>query len=291
MAKENRAKIMMAASMIIFGTIGIFVKRIGISSGELALFRAVMAVAVVGLFLLLTKQPLSLNAIGRSLPLLLISGCAMAFNWILLFEAYRYTTVSAATLSYYFAPVIVTLVSALRFKEKTGKKQWLCFCMATVGIVLITGLGDIQAGSSHLKGIAFGLGAACLYATVMLLNKKITNVDGLSRTFFQFAAAALVLTPYVFFTAGLSLPALDAPGWCCLLAVGLIHSGLAYCLYFSAIKSLPGHKTAILSYIDPFVALVLSVTVLGEPLTPVQLIGGILILGFTLWNELPSKKQ
>ena len=108
--KENRVNLIMAASMVIFGTIGLFVKRIGISSGELALFRAVMAVAVVGLFLIITKQPLSLKAIGRSLPLLLISGCAMAFNWILLFEAYRYTTVSVATLSYYFAPVIVTVV-------------------------------------------------------------------------------------------------------------------------------------------------------------------------------------
>lgn len=291
MKTQNRARLMNIGSMAIFGTIGLFVRNIAVSSGELALYRAVMAAILIGLFLLVTRQRIPFRAIRKSLPLLLLSGCAMGFNWILLFEAYKYTTVSVATLSYYFAPVLVTLACPILFREKMGLRQWLCFTMSTLGLILITGLGDLNAGSNHLLGIGFGLGAACLYATVILLNKFIQDVEGLHRTFLQFLAAVAVLTPYVLLTGGITVHTLDATGWVFLLAVGILHTGVAYCLYFSSLKELPGQKAAILSYVDPLVAVLLSVAVLGEPITPLQIVGGALILGFTLWNELtPAKK-
>ncbi len=286
---DPRGKMLIA--MATFGTLALFVRNISLPSGELALCRAVMASLLLGGFLLITGQRIPFAAIKKELPLLLISGVAMGFNWILLFEAYKYTTVSVATLSYYFAPVLVTIACPILFREKMGIKQWVCFIMSTVGIVLITGLGDLSGGSSHLTGILFGLGAACLYATVVLINKFIKGVEGIHRTFLQFAAAAAVLLPYVLFTGGFHFEQLDGMGWLCLLIVGLIHTGVTYCLYFSALKDMPGQKAAILSYIDPLVAVVISVTVLGETMTLWQIVGGGLILGFTLWNEIePSKK-
>ena len=283
---------MLIISMGIFGTIGLFVKAIPLSSGEIALYRAILAAMLIGLFLLITKQKIPFKKIKKEIPLLLASGCAMGINWILLFEAYKYTTVSAATLSYYFAPVIVTVACPILFKEKMKAKQWICFVMSTIGIVLITGIGDTSGGSNHLVGILFGLGAACFYATVILLNKFIKNVDGIHRTFLQFLAAIIVLIPYVGFTSGINLGSLNAKGVICLLVVGLVHTGITYCLYFSSLKELAGQKAAILSYIDPLVAVLVSVIVLGEDMSVLQIIGGILILGFTLWNEItPSKKS
>ena len=281
---------MLAVSMAIFGTLAPFVRNVAVSSGELALYRAIMAAIILGLFLLITRQKIPFRTIKKELVLLLFSGVAMGFNWILLFEAYKYTTVSAATLSYYFAPVIVTLVCPLLFKEKMRAKQWICFVMSTVGLVLITGIGDSQSGTDNLKGILFGIGAAFFYATVILLNKFIKNVAGIHRTFLQFIAAIIVLVPYVAFSGGVTLGVLDSKGWVCLLIVGIIHTGITYCLYFSSLKELPGQKAAILSYIDPLVAVLISVTVLGESMSLLQIIGGALILGFTLWNELPSQK-
>lgn len=232
MHNQNIARLMNIAAMVIFGTLGLFVRKIGVSSGELALYRAIMAAVLIGLFLLVTRQKIPFRQIKKELPVLLLSGCAMGFNWILLFEAYNYTTVSVATLSYYFAPVLVTLACPILFREKMGARQWLCFGMSTVGLVLITGLGDLGAGSNHLVGIGFGLGAACLYATVILLNKYIKNVEGLHRTFLQFLSAVAVLVPYVACTGGVTLGSLDSIGWVCLLVVGLVHTGVAYCLYF-----------------------------------------------------------
>ncbi len=278
--------------MSVFGTIGLFVRNIPLPSGEIALYRAVLAAVLIGFFLLVTRQKIPFGKIKKEIPLLILSGVAMGFNWILLFEAYKYTTVSVATLSYYFAPVIVTIACPILFKEKMGAKQWICFFMSTLGIVLITGIGDLSQGSSHIKGILFGLGAASLYATVILLNKFIKNVDGIHRTFLQFIAAIMVLVPYVAFTDGVNLKILDTKGWIFLLVIGLVHTGVTYCLYFSSLKELPGQKAAILSYIDPLVAVLVSVVVLHEKMTIMQVLGGILILGFTLWNEIsPEKKK
>ena len=291
MKRLTDPKLMLIVSMFIFGTIGLFVRNIPVSSGELALYRAVLAALLIGCYLLLSKQSIPFAQIKKELPLLLLSGIAMAFNWILLFQAYKYTTVSVATLSYYFAPVIVTVACPILFKEKMGAKQWICFAMSTLGIVLITGIGDLSGGSNHFIGIIFGLGAACLYATVILLNKLIKKVQGIHRTFLQFIAAIIVLIPYVSLTSGFSLGSLNARGWVFLLIVGLIHTGVTYCMYFSSLKELPGQKAAILSYIDPLVAVLCSVLILGEAMSLMQIIGGLLILGFTLWNEISPQNQ
>ena len=286
MNKENKARIMLIISMAVFGTIGLFVKNIPLASGEIALYRAVLAFMLISIYLLVTKQKIEFSKIKKELPLLIISGVAIGFNWILLFEAYKYTTVSVATLSYYFAPVIVTVVCPIIFREKMTKKQWICFIMSTLGIVLITGIGELGGQNKHFIGIMFGLGAAMLYAFVVLVNKFIKNVGGIHRTFLQFLSAIVVLLPYVWVTSGINVGTLNGSGLGFLLVIGLVHTGITYCMYFTALKELPGQKAAILSYIDPFVAVVVSVALLGEGITFMQIIGGMLILGFTLWNEI-----
>lgn len=288
MKKFSNPRLMLIASMTIFGTLGPFVRNIPVSSGELALYRAVLAALLIALFLLITKQKIPFSLMKKEVPLLLASGMAMGINWILLFEAYKYTTISVATLSYYFAPVIVTLVCPILFKEKLTTKQLVCFLMSTLGLILITGIGDI-GGRNDFLGILFGLGAAVFYASVILLNKFIKNVEGLHRTFLQFLSAIVILLPYVLTTSGLTLGKLNSIGWLNLLIVGLIHTGVTYCMYFSSLKELPGQKAAILSYIDPLVAVLISVTILGESMGLWQAVGGVLILGFTLLNEISPK--
>ena len=288
MKKAVNPRLLFIASMTTFGTLSIFVRNIPVSSGELALYRAVLATLLIAGFLLLTKQQIPFSNITKEVPLLLVSGAAMGINWILLFEAYKYTTVSVATLSYYFSPVIVTVVCPILFKEKLTGKQIVCFVMSTLGLVLITGIGEVGNGRD-LVGILFGLGAAVLYATVILLNKFIENVEGIHRTFLQFLSTIVILIPYVIMTSGITLGKLNGIGWVNLLIVGLIHTGVTYCMYFSSLRELPGQKAAILSYIDPLVAVLISVTILGESMTLWQMVGGIFILGFTLWNEISPK--
>lgn len=284
------AKLKMILSMAIFGTIPLFVRLIPLTSAEVALFRALIALACLAAAKAALKKPVPIRGAGGDLPLLLLSGAAMGFNWILLFEAYRYTTVSVATLSYYFAPVIVMAASVPLLNERMTPLRLLCFVGSTAGLVLVINAGGLSQGSDPAKGVLFGLGAAALYATVILLNKRIRRYSGLDRTLLQFAAAAVVLAPYVLLTGGIRFGGMTGFSWVYLLAVGAVHTALAYVLYFSSLKALAGQEAAILSYIDPLVAVLLSVAVLGEPATAAQLAGGAMILGFTLLNELRGQR-
>lgn len=283
--KHKNAKAMMIASMAIFGTLGIFTRNIAVTSGELALYRAVLAISLIAVYLVCTKQIINLKASKKELVLLLFSGAAIGINWILLFEAYKYTTISAATLSYYFAPVIVTVVCPILFHEKLTGKQIFCFIMSTLGLIMITGTSNIRDKRDFI-GILFGISAAIFYAAVIILNKFIKNIDGIHRTFLQFLSAIIILVPYVLLTSGIHLGNLDIKGWGNLLIIGLFHTGITYCMYFSSLKELAGQEASILSYIDPLVAVLISVLILGETMSIAQAIGGALILGFTLWNEL-----
>ena len=285
------SKLVYGISLAVFGTLGLFTRYIPLSSGELAMYRAVLATILLTVYMVISNQKIDFSAVKKEIPLLFISGMAMGINWVLLFQAYSYTTVSVATLSYYFAPVIVTVVCPFLFKEKMTAKQVICFAMSTIGLAMIIGVGETDKSGNNLIGIAFGLGAAVFYATVVLINKFIKGVTGIHRTFFQFIAAIVVLVPYVFCTGGTDLTMLTGIGVGSLLIVGLVHTGVNYCLYFTSLKELKGHESAILSYIDPLVAVLVSVLILGEKMTIMQVTGGILILGFTLWNEIGKNRK
>lgn len=283
------AKLKIIISMAIFGTLAIFVKNIPLSSGEIALFRAIIAAVVIIIYKLAIGKKILFSDIKKDLPILFVSGTAIGFNWILLFQAFNYTTVSIATLSYYFAPVIIMVACPILFKEKLTIKQIVCFVMATIGLIMVIGVSGMEKSSNNLVGIGFGLGAAVLYATVVLLNKYIKNVTGIDKTLIQFFAAIIVLTPYVLATSGIHIDSLDKIGIINLLVLGIVHTGICYCLYFSSLKDLKGQEASILSYIDPLVAIIVSVTVLGESILFIQIIGGMMILGFTLLNEIKLK--
>ncbi|MEE1023656.1 MAG: EamA family transporter [Acutalibacteraceae bacterium] len=283
--------IKLITAMLIFGTLSIFVRNIPLASSELALYRAILAVIVLTPYALFSKNRIIFAEIKKQIPLLCVSGIAIGVNWILLFEAYNNTTISMATLSYYFAPTVVTILCPFIFRERMRIKQIVCFCLSTIGVALIIGAGTSDS-KNDLVGILFGLGAALLYAFVIILNKFISDVTGLQRTFVQFSAAAVVLLPYVALTSGFNLTSLNAVGIVDLLIVGIVHTGLAYCLYLSAIKHLKGQQTAILSYIDPLVAIIVSVIVLKEQIPTLwQIVGGVLILVFAIINELPRKHK
>ena len=285
-----RARLGLIVSASVFGTLGPFVRRIEVASAELALYRAVLAAVFLLLFFLVRRKRLRLREIRKSLwLLLLLSGAAMGFNSMLLFESYKYTSISLATLSYYLAPVIVTALCPLLFHEKMTRTQVLCFLMSTLGVALIIGSGGLQGGGSDLRGIVCALGAAVFYAAVILLNKYIHGVTGLERTFVQLLAAILVLAPYVGLTSGFHPEVLSATGWVNLLIVGFVHTGVTYCIYFSAIRTLPGQESSLLSYLDPIVSVLISVLLLGEPLAPIQIAGMVLFLGFAIANEFTHK--
>ncbi|NLO10191.1 MAG: DMT family transporter [Clostridiales bacterium] len=273
-------KIYFIISMIIFGSIGLIIKGIPLSSAQIAMIRGVIGSIFLIIAALVMKKKPSFKEIKKNLIFLIASGAALGFNWILLFEAYKNTTITNATLSYYFAPVIVVFLSPLILKEKLTFRKLLSILAAIIGMFLVawTG-GDGSLASNELVGIGFGLSAAFLYALVVILNKLIKNMGGLDTTIIQLTIASLILIPYVLLQGAVPFNLLDTSAIVKLALVGLINTGLAYLLYFSSVQKLGSQTVAILSYIDPISALVMSAIFIGERITGLQLLGGLLILG------------
>ena len=279
--------------MTIFGTIGIFVRYIPVPSGFLAMVRGALGVLFSIALALITGRKIDLSAIKKSLPLLVACGAAIGVNWILLFESYRYTTVATATLCYYMAPVFVILSSPLVLGEKIGLKKGLCVLVALIGMVFVSGVIDVGIGSlSELRGILLGLGAAALYASVTLMNKKLGDaVSSSDRTAVQLFFATVVIIPYTLIAEEISPKAFTLTSIILLLVVGLVHTGFAYTLFFGSIKTLPAQTVAIFGYLDPIVAILLSALFLKEPMPPLAIIGAVLIICSTFFAELPEKTK
>ena len=284
---ETQSKIKLIASLCIFGTISLFVRNIALGSGMIALSRGVLGASFLLLYLALRKQKLDLPAIRKNLWILLLSGGVMGLNWALLFEAYRYTTVAAATLCYYMQPVFLTLAATVVLGEKLSLKKGLCVLVALCGMVLISGaLGGGLPASGELKGIALGLGAACFYACVILCNKKLRDIGAFDKTIVQLLAAAAVMVPYCALTGEkITAETFRPVSLLCLLVLGMFHTGFAYALYFGSMKALRAQTIAIFSYIDPVIAILISVTILHEPFTILSALGSVLILGAAFVSE------
>ena len=274
----------MAAAMLVFGTIGLFVKNIGFPSSFISFARALTGSIFIALFMLFSGHGLDKKSVLKNLKLLIPSGIAMAFNWICLFEAYRFTGVAVGTLCYYMAPVIVVVLSPVFLKEKLTAINVTSVLAAVVGAVLISGV--VSGSAKSAKGILLGLAAAALYSTVVMINKFVKNLSPIETTFVQLLTAAVTMIPYILMTEDVTTFVFDRRSVIFTLIVGVFHTGIVYMIYFSSVQKIPAQTTAVFSYIDPVTAIILSAVVLDERLDAVQLIGTFLILAATLFNEL-----
>ena len=283
-----RAKRDLIFSVSVFGTIGIFVRWIGLPSSVIALVRGAVGAAILLLLARFRHAPIDRAALRCRWQLLLLSAAMMSFNWITLFEAYRYTTVATATLCYYMAPIFVTLISPVLLRERLTARKLLCVFLALAGMVFVSGVPQSGLpGPSEAKGILLALCSAALYAGVILINKYLAGVPAYDHTLLQLACAAAVMIPYILLTEDLSAMSVTPLGAVLLLIVAVFHTGWCYALYFGSMTVLSAQTVALFSYIDPIVAILLSALLLREPLGWSGILGAALVLGSTLVSELP----
>lgn len=280
---NNKDKALMAFAMLAFGTLGPFVNNISFPSSFISFARALIGSLFIGIFMAISGHGFDGKSIIKNIKLLIPSGIAMAFNWICLFEAYRFTGVAVATLCYYMAPVIVVLVSPIILKERLTLAKAISVLVAVIGAVLISGV--VTGATKSVKGIMLGLAAAALYSTVIVINKFVKNLSPVETTFVQLSVAAVIMIPYILLTENVSDFVFDTKSIIFTIIVGVFHTGIVYMIYFSSVQKIPAQTTAVFSYIDPVTAILLSTVVLGERMDSVQLIGTVLILFATCFNE------
>ncbi len=282
-----RAKIVL--SMLIFGTIGLFRRWIPFPSSVVALARSVIGLVFLLAVRALRHDPVDRAAVKKNLWRLLIPGAFLGINWICLFEAYNYTSVAAATMCYYMAPVFIILLSPLVFGERITLRKGVCAAVAVFGMVLVSDV--LTTGLHGAKGLAFGLVAAAFYAAIVIINRTLKDISGEDRTVIQFAASAAVMLPYVLLTENVAALRFTPSVMALLLLVGVVHTGIAYVLYFGSIAHVPTQTAALLSYLDPVVAVLLSLLVLKEPMSVPAMLGAALVIGAMIVSEItpPAK--
>jgi RarD protein len=292
MNETAKARVSLISAMLIFGTIGVFRHYIPLSSGILAFVRGLVGTLFLLGVLAIKKQRLSWEAIKRNGILLIVSGVLIGFNWILLFEAYNHTTVAIATLCYYMSPVFVVLASPFLLKERITAKKGFCVLLSVVGMLLVSGILSDTGEKRDFQGILFGLSAALLYASVVILNKKITAIPAYDKTVVQLGSAALVMIPYLLLTEDFGSIVLKPLPVILLFVVGILHTGVAYALYFGSFDKLPAQSVALFSYLDPATAVILSATVLREYMGAWQIVGAVLVMAASILGDitLPKKK-
>ena len=276
-------------SMVAFGTIGIFRRYIPLDSGILAMARGIIGAIFIFIFLAVRKTPFSLSHFHGRAWMVMIVGAIMGFNWVTLFEAYNYTSVSTATLCYYMEPIFLILISPFVFKEKMTGKKLICVAVAFIGMIFVSGVLTASVGKSDITGITFGLLSGFLYAIVVCSSRAIKDVDPYEKTALQLFSAGVVMIPYLLFKGAFADPSLASaftPTTIIMLAiVCIVHTGIMYLLYFESINHLSVTQIAVLSYIDPVVAIILSQVILHEDMGWQGMVGAVLILGAAFISE------
>ncbi|MBQ4065308.1 MAG: EamA family transporter [Clostridia bacterium] len=290
MNETTKARISLISAMLIFGTIGIFRRYIPLSSGQIALARGVVGALFLTGAMAFKGLKLDAGAIKKNAVLLLISGALIGFNWMLLFEAYNYTSVATATLAYYMSPVFVVLASPFLLKERMTAKKGICVAVSVAGMLLVSRVFS-QEGAGDFRGILLGLGAAMLYASVVLINKRITNISAYDKTVVQLGAAAAVMVPYLFAIGDLTAKTLTPLAGGLLLVMGIVHTGVAYALYFGSFDKLSAQTVALFGYLDPVAAVILSALILKESMSVPQIIGAVLVLAAAVAGDVTWKKR
>lgn len=291
MSEASKGRISIIIAMLIFGTVGIFSKQVPLPSGSVALARSVIGLIFLIALMGVRKRAPSLAAIRKNALLLVASGICLGLNWVLFFAACRATTVPTATLAYYLAPAFMVIGALFIYKEKISPIRASTVVLALLGMLFASGVIEGGAEGVTVKGILFGGAAAIIYAAIVLMNKGMKDIDSLDKTACQFAVASLVLAPYTFIIEKPSASALDLKCVLLLLIIGILHTGVAYALYFGSISKLSPTSVGMLGYIDPIVSIAVSVAFFSEPLSPWALVGALLIIGASAGSELLSFRE
>ena len=283
-ARQNGAGVsygMYILAMLIFGTNGYLVAHLSLQGSQIVLVRTLVGGLLLTAIVLL-RGGFDREAVRAEWRDLLFGGVALGLNWVALFTAYRLLNVSLATLIYYAGPMLVLLFSPLLFRESLTPQKIAAVAIVAAGLFCIT--GSITSAGMSLTGLLAAVLSALFYASLIIFNKRIVKTGGMQTAALELDVAFVVVLIYVLLSAGIPHPLkADIPY---LLVLGLVNTGIAYMLYFTGLQKLPGQSVALISYVDPVSALVFSALLLHETMTPLQMLGAVLIIGGALLGEL-----
>ncbi|MFD2169098.1 DMT family transporter [Tumebacillus lipolyticus] len=263
------------AAMLIWGSVGVFGRWADQPATVIVFYRVLSAFLVLGIYQLTRGAGIARawkEASGQ-VRYVVFGGVVLALNWIFFFQAIKMTSMANAVLSYYVAPVLVTLLAPLLLKERRERKTWIYVGLAFLGTVIMNPMGE--AGENQLYGMLCGFIAAFFYALVTISGKKVTKMAAHTLVFWQTGVATVVLLPYVLWQ-GMVLP--SATSLLVMVTIGVVHTALALTLYFIGLERVKVQQVGVLGYLDPVSAILFAYLFFAEAPRMETWIGGTLIL-------------
>lgn len=264
--------IQLALAMTIWGTLGIFALWSGLSAMELAFYRCFIGSILLGMYSW-KKGYFSHTSINRrNILYALSSGIFIVLNWICLFKSFQWASITIGNVSYYLQPIFLVLLGIVFFKESVRTKQWFYITVTTIGVMLTSNpQGDLTESNPYLiAGIACAVGAGLLYAFATIIVKFIKDMPPALTTFIQLAVGCFILIPWVNLLGSINL---SKQALINILIIGIIHTPIAYILYYQALKQVNLTIVAVLSYIDPIVAIITDIIFCNRTLNGWQMLG------------------
>lgn len=280
--ENSKSYIKFIISLLIFGSNGLVASLISLSSNEIVFLRTFIGGIFLLAILLYQKKPLASLKNKRHFFFVVMSGVSMGISWLFLYEAYKCTGVSLATLIYYCGPVFVMILSPVLFKESFTTAKVFGFAAVLLGMLCVN--INSLAGEGFSKGILFSLLGAVFFALMTVLNKEGFSITGIENSAISILASCATAAVFTAVRYGISFE-IPAGSIAPIIFIGLINTGLGCYLYFSSMSSLPAQTVSVSGYLEPLSALVFSALFLHETLLPLQLLGAFLIIGGAAFGE------
>lgn len=282
--KNSRENIMtngyikIITAMTLWGTIGLFVLWSNFDSMTISFFRCLIAIPV--LFCLM--KDLSLKEVKqytfKDYFWMMVGGACLVLNWVFLFKSFQLASITLGNVSYYTQPIFLVLLGILFLQENVPARKWFFIFLTFVGIIFTVNIHfqDLHFNNHILLGTLYALLAGVLYAMATIIVKKQQHINSQYLTFIQLITGLIILLPFL----NLHLLSIHFTQWKYIVIIGIIHTAIPYLLYYNAVRTISVTAIAVLSYLDPIVAIITDIIYFNRHLTTLQWAGiGLTLMG------------
>jgi drug/metabolite transporter (DMT)-like permease len=265
------AMLQLILAMIIWGTLGLFVLKSGLSSINIAFYRCLIGALMLAPFCFYKGYFVQKYFELKQLIPILLGGIFVVLNWILLFESFHYASITLGNVSYYLQPVFLLFLSRIFFKEDISPIKYFFIFLTFIGVLLTINLSSdlLFVQQRELIGVGFALLAGFFYSLATLIVKQTKNMPAPMITFLQLSIGTLILLPLSSITH--IEYHLDTISY--IFILGAVHTVIAFVLYYNSVSQLSTDKIAVASYVDPIAAIATDVLFFDRVLLAIQVVG------------------
>ncbi|HAT3849569.1 TPA: DMT family transporter [Serratia marcescens] len=292
MSDKQLPAVKLAVGMAMIGTVGAFAVESGLSPVSVVFWRCVFGTLFLGLWCIIRGYLPDRSLSLKRLTYASLAGVCMVLSWIAFFAGFTLTSIATTTIVYHIQPFFVVLIGAVFLREQISLNQVLWMAGAFTGVILASGLiAPFSVISIHwVLGVALTLVAALLYAISTVVGKGLGQQRPEITTLCQTIVGIILLAPFTD-----SFRSVPPESWGWLIGIGVLHTGVAYVLMYTAYPKLTTPVIGVLTFIYPLVAIIVDWVFYGHQPGVIQMTGMMLIalctLGVKLGWHFPVGRQ